>query len=234
MLLFMMSFDTYAESAATRPVIYLIPGHGSDYRIFSKWTLDGFETRHVELITPERRELMPDYSRRLAEQIDTSVPFILIGVSFGGMNSVEMCKFLSPERIIIISSAKTWDELPFRYRILRLLRLDKIFPARCYIALARVGRRLFESDYLREKSVFKQMLQDKDPRFVKRAMHGATRWRNTVYPDSVVHIHGTKDHTIPIRNIENVIAVEGGSHMMTLTEADRVSGIVNEILDEYR
>ena len=59
---------------------------------------------------------MADYSRTLAQQIDTSRRFSIIGVSLGGMLAVEMSKYLQPEEVILIASAKTRDELPTKYR----------------------------------------------------------------------------------------------------------------------
>jgi surfactin synthase thioesterase subunit len=59
---------------------------------------------------------MYSYAKKLSHQIDTTQPFILIGVSLGGMLATEMTDFIQPEKTIIISSAKNKYELPHRYR----------------------------------------------------------------------------------------------------------------------
>jgi hypothetical protein len=46
----------------------------------------------------------------------------------------------------------------------------------------------------------------------------------------LIHIHGTKDHTIPIKNIKADVVIADGSHMMTLTQAQLISEKINEIL----
>ena len=45
------------------------------------------------------------------------------------------------------------------------------------------------------------------------------------------HIHGDKDHTIPIKNIEYDYLIEGGSHMMMITRAREINEIIAQILE---
>ena len=143
-------------------------------------------------------------------------------------------EYLDPLMVIIISSAKCRSELPFRYRFMKLIPLYQIVPARLYIPLGHLARAVFESDYKREEEVFRAMLNAKDPQFVKRAIRLTVRWQHTECSDRIVHIHGTRDHTLPLRNIADPIAIEGGSHMMALTESEAISGLINQLLDKYR
>ena len=47
----------------------------------------------------------------------------------------------------------------------------------------------------------------------------------------VYHIHGDKDHTLPIKRIKIPdFIVENGSHMMTLTRGGEISCILNSII----
>ena len=75
---------------------YFISGIGADYRLFTHIRLpEGFETCYVHWIPPEKDETLPVYARRLAEQIDTSEPFVLIGFSLGGIMAVEIASWPS-------------------------------------------------------------------------------------------------------------------------------------------
>jgi hypothetical protein len=57
------------------------------------------------------------------------------------------------------------------------------------------------------------------------------RWKRTSNVKTIVHIHGTNDHTIPIRNVKNPnYIIENGSHMMTLTRANEISTLLNKEL----
>ena len=55
-------------------------------------------------------------------------------------------------------------------------------------------------------------------------------WDRTRYPGQIIHIHGDRDHTIPIKNIEYDYRLEGGSHMMMITRAGEINEILREIL----
>lgn len=57
-------------------------------------------------------------------------------------------------------------------------------------------------------------------------------WEREVAPQSIVHIHGNKDKTIPIKNVHYDYKVDKGSHMMTLTRGEEISELILEILEE--
>ncbi|MEQ9186337.1 MAG: alpha/beta hydrolase, partial [Cryomorphaceae bacterium] len=117
--------------SATRPVeatkIYLIPGQGSDARIFSKIEFpEGYEVVYVAYELPNEGESMADYARKLARQIEEDTGFILIGVSLGGMLASEIAEFKHPKQVILIASAQNANELPKRYTFQRRLPLYKL------------------------------------------------------------------------------------------------------------
>jgi surfactin synthase thioesterase subunit len=77
--------------------IYLISGLGADRRVFKKLVFPtDFELIYLDWITPEPAESLEAYAARLALNIDTSAPFYLIGLSFGGMLATEIAKKLNP------------------------------------------------------------------------------------------------------------------------------------------
>jgi len=47
-----------------------------------------------------------------------------------------------------------------------------------------------------------------------------------------IHIHETKDRTIPIRNVEPTHIIEGGSHMMTLTQPSPINELILNYLNQ--
>tara|TARA_Y100000768_G_C23733642_1_gene566046 strand:- start:121 stop:357 length:237 start_codon:yes stop_codon:yes gene_type:complete len=74
------------------------------------------------------------------------------------------------------------------------------------------------------------MLDAKDPAFLKRTIAMILEWDREEYPNEIVHIHGNKDSTIPIRNVNYNYLVEDGSHMMALTKGKEISEIISAIL----
>jgi hypothetical protein len=75
------------------------------------------------------------------------------------------------------------------------------------------------------------MLACKDADYMSRTVSMIINWDRKANTTKIVHIHGTKDHTIPIRNIKHLdINVKNGSHMMTLTRGKELSKIIQESL----
>lgn len=208
--------------------VYLIPGQGGDARLFKKLNLNNVDTTIINYIIPEKNETLPNYAKRLSIQIDTTRPFYIIGVSFGGMCAVEMAKFLHPIKVIIISSAATQEEIPFRYKFQRIIPINKLFGGKFLKFMTNIVRPIFEPDSKTEQETFKAMIHDKDPKFMKRSVNCIIHWKNKDVPNNIIRIHGDKDHTLPFRKIKKPIRVRGGSHMMILTKADEMNRIINE------
>ncbi|MDH5474431.1 MAG: alpha/beta hydrolase [Cyclobacteriaceae bacterium] len=223
--------NTYSQTS--KPIIYLIPGQGADERLFSKLTFDknAYSIKHIKYHTPEKNTTLKSYALQLSKQIDTTEAFILVGVSLGGMIATELIDFLSPEKVIIISSAKSKKELPFRYRIQKVMPIYKLLSSRAIKRGAFIMQPIVEPDRNVEEEIFKSMLTDKNKHFMKRSVQMIIQWNRTIYSSDIIHIHGDKDNTIPIRNINYDYAVIDGSHMMTLTRPEIISKILNKALN---
>ncbi len=219
-------------SQKTGKVLYLIPGQGSDYRIYKYFKFENYDTVHIHYIIPCKCETMESYAHKLAKQIDTSTTFSIIGVSLGGMLAVEMSEFLNPEKTIIISSAENRKELPFRYRFMEKVPLNKLFGGSFLRAVAPLAQILVEPDSKHERETCKAMLKAKNKKFMKRSVNMIVNWHREKNNSKIIHIHGDKDHTIPLRNIKNPdYIVKGGSHMMTLTKGNELHDIVKYFLN---
>ncbi len=95
---------------------------------------------------------------------------------------------------------------------------------------AKILQPLVEPDRNKNKSTFKSMLKDKNPKYLKRTVDLIINWDRKKAHSSIIHIHGDKDKTIPTRNIKNAEIVKNGSHMMTLTRGEELNEIINEII----
>lgn len=79
------------------------------------------------------------------------------------------------------------------------------------------------------------MLNAKNGRYMKRTIRMIIRWKRIADSGKTVRIHGTKDHTIPIRNVQKPgYVIENGSHMITLTKARQISIFLAEILNDVQ
>jgi pimeloyl-ACP methyl ester carboxylesterase len=215
-------------------LIYLFPGQGSDERLFKHLVVPpGFDTIHISYPVPEKREDLQTYAFRFIPRIDTTAPFILAGVSLGGMICTELADTLSPVRTILISSSKTCGELPGRYTFQKKIPLNRLIPKGLIKAGARLLQGVVEPDRKHDKETFKSMLKEKDPLYLKRTVDMIIQWDRTTHSDRIIHLHGNKDHTIPVKNVKVDYLVEGGSHMMMLTRADEINALLGPILRNH-
>jgi pimeloyl-ACP methyl ester carboxylesterase len=74
------------------------------------------------------------------------------------------------------------------------------------------------------------MLSNKEAIYFPRTIDLIVNWERENCEADIIHIHGENDHTIPIRGIYEPIILKNGSHMITLTEADKINKILSVIL----
>ena len=147
------------------------------------------------------------------------------------MIAVEMSEFLNPEELIIISSAKNLHELPFRYKFMKKVPLNKLFEGSFLRAVAPTAQIIVEPDSKKERELCKSMLKNKDVLFMKRSVDMIINWEREDNNSEIIHIHGDNDHSIPIRNVKQVtFKIENGSHMMALTKGEIIKNIVIKFL----
>lgn len=219
-------------AAAPRLRLYLMPGFGSDERVFSQLRIQNADTVSLHFLLPEEDETIAAYARRMAAQLDTTRPFALLGVSFGGMVAVEMGKFLRPEKIFLVASAKCREELPVRYRFQKYVPLYKAVGGRFMKKSGPFAARFFEPAMRPELPFFREMLRAKDDDFMERTVGCIARWDNATVPPNLIHIHGSKDHTLPLRRIGEAIVLPGAGHWAVYYNALEISEIVDAALQK--
>jgi pimeloyl-ACP methyl ester carboxylesterase len=212
------------------PIIYLFPGLGADCRLFGRIDFP-FDTVHLELPVPGNKTDLHEYAMKFIPRIDPARPAILIGVSLGGMICSELADTLDPERVILISSAKHRNELPAKYRFQRYIPFNRIIPAKT----TKNGALYFSPRVEPERkqdSLFRKMLSAKDPQYLKRTVNMIINWKKRGYDKSIFHIHGDADSTLPIKNIDYTVLLNGGTHMMIYIRGNDISSLINRILTE--
>ncbi|MGZ5193283.1 MAG: hypothetical protein ACXWVV_05135 [Kaistella sp.] len=88
--------------------LYVISGLGADYKVLEKLRFPKhLEVVFLDWLIPERGETFHHYVERMAEKIDDSEPFYLLGYSFGGIMVQEIDKIKPAEKIVILGSIKS-------------------------------------------------------------------------------------------------------------------------------
>ncbi|SDJ55643.1 Pimeloyl-ACP methyl ester carboxylesterase [Pedobacter sp. ok626] len=207
--------------------IYLISGLGADRRAFKKLVFPtDIDLVYLDWITPELGESLESYASRLALKIDTSIPFYLIGLSFGGMLATEIAKKLSPVHTFLISSTPVFSGLPWYYKRAGNLRLQKMIPVALFKRINNIGMNFLGAKTHDERVLLKQLIIDSDPNFIKWALTCILKWRNKERPSNLTHIHGTADIILPVKYHQADITIKGGGHFMVYSDAKEVSDCI--------
>jgi pimeloyl-ACP methyl ester carboxylesterase len=155
----------------------------------------------------------------------------VIGVSLGGMISVEIAKQLKLDKVILISSIKTNSEAPWYFKFFRSLPVYKAIPGKLMTHLGFLVKPMFGQMKPDDLTLFKSMLQNSSPIFLKWAMRSALYWKNDVEFSNLYHIVGNKDLVFPYQNIKNPTAViKGGTHIMVFDKAAEINVLLADIL----
>jgi pimeloyl-ACP methyl ester carboxylesterase len=212
--------------------VYLIPGLGADKRMYEPQLKIIPDAIIIEHLDPRKGESISAYAKRLVPFINQSEPFTVIGTSLGGMIAIELCRYVRPEKVILIASVKNRRELPPFIRSMKYLNLHKLLPGDFYKKLNKLAaRRLDSRGDSPVAGLILQMTEDANPEFISWAIDAVINWQPThEITQEVFHIHGTNDHLFPSRLIKNFTAIKKGSHVMNLSMSDEVNAVLRQIL----
>jgi esterase/lipase len=209
--------------------IYCISGFGADERVFANLNFGENQVHFIPWKIPQRNETLKNYTHRMAEDIHHSNP-VVTGLSFGGMISIEMAKIMSFEKIIMISSIKTFHEKPLYMQFAATIHLNKLIPMRPYPILERLENYNLGVQSKDEKKLVNEYRKNINPLYSEWAIEQILNWKNDWIPKNLIHLHGGNDHIFPVKNIKADFVIQGGGHLMLLNKAVEVNEILKRII----
>lgn len=215
--------------------MYCLCGLGSDERIFSKLEWQQAEVHYLKWLMPEKDESISHYAGRMAEQIEHPNP-VLIGVSFGGMMSIEIAKLIPVEKVILISSISNSKQMPLWMRACGKLKLDYLIPKgklhdlRPLKLFSPVENYFLGANTEEEKKLANEYREKVDPNYLKWSIHTILNWQNDWQPASIYHLHGTNDKIFPAAKLTPTHTVNKAGHFMVFQYPRDVSEILKKIV----
>ena len=193
--------------------------------MFQNFSFEGFNVIHIDWILPLENETLQNYASRISENINDENA-ILIGLSFGGILSVEISKIKKFKKIFLLSSAKTKFEIPFYYRVLGKLNLLKFIPISLLKKVNFLTYYVFGAKTNSEKYLLKDIIKNTDENFLKWALHQIINWKNKDFDANIVHIQGNRDLILPHYFVKYDYLIERGTHFMTLNQSEQIEQII--------
>lgn len=209
--------------------VYFIPGLGADKRVFNFLDLSFCEPIFIEWIKPLDAETLSSYAQRLFETIKDEKA-VIVGVSFGGMLATEMAKAHSDTKVIIISSAKTYLEIPSYLRFWRRFPLYKLHSEKNKSTLGKFILKILGSKGEEQKKLQLKILENSDPAFTRWATDAILNWHNLTIPKNIVHIHGTADRLLPYKYVKADYTIQDGEHVMIMDKAAEISALLKKLI----
>jgi Predicted hydrolases or acyltransferases (alpha/beta hydrolase superfamily) len=210
--------------------VYFISGMAADSRVFRYIQLpEGFEAVFLDWITPGEGESLASYALRLAQRIDTSQPFVVVGLSFGGMLATEIAKHYTPAATCLISSIPVSSHLPRYFRTAARLNLHKIVPV-SFIKTSAAAKRFFTDEKPEDKKLLWQIIRDSDTRFIRWSMQAVLSWQNETVPQPIWHIHGDRDDILPVKYTRPTHTVSKAGHLMVMSQPEPVNDWLRNVL----
>lgn len=211
--------------------VYFISGLGADARIFKHIVLPpSCEPVHLDWIEPVKNETLAHYAYRMANRIDTSEAFALVGLSLGGMIATEIANRYASSQTVLISSIPTSDQLPGYYKWAGRIGLHKMVPVSLFRRVAWI-KRLFTAETAEDKTLLRMMIRNLDPSFVHWAFHAILGWNNNIPPPALCHIHGSRDEILPRRYARPTHILPRAGHMMVLNRAAEINRILWQVFE---
>lgn len=211
-------------------VIYAIPGLGTTEKLYVNTKIKGVEIIVLDWPIPEKNDTMQSYASKFVPQINTSVPFCLLGVSFGGMLCAELSKIISSQKTFLISTSKLRKELPWFIKTLNYLPIHKIVSEKQHRKMAYQGRWIigFGKAYIPE---FLGMVNSMTENYFKYCINIFVTWQGSELPKNSIHIHGDADRLLRYNYVKPDYTIKSGSHAMIVFQAEEINKIIENELN---
>lgn len=210
--------------------VYFFSGLGADHTVFQFLELTYCTPVFVEWIQPLKRESVAEYALRIKSFHKIPDDATIVGQSFGGIVATEIARAFPETKIILLSSAKSFSELPPFYSKGKYFSIHSIVPDFIHkIFLLKLKKRfgLKTPEYIK---VYETIVSKSDFRFNNWAVSALLRWENNPIPANIIHIHGAADKVFPYKFVKCDITVKEGGHLMVMEQANVVSQHLRNII----
>tara|TARA_B100001109_G_C18857303_1_gene472298 strand:- start:1967 stop:2617 length:651 start_codon:yes stop_codon:yes gene_type:complete len=204
--------------------IYCIPGLGQDHRIFEGLAIPNADIHFLDWIEAVEGESMQEYAKRFAEQLPDDPNICLLGVSLGGIVSVEISRIRPIKKLYLISTVKRTSEMPGYMAWLEKLPSNSKNAAKFAIDASITLKPFYDQANAAGNELFHKMVKAASLDFINWGIKAIAQWNMEEELNCpFLHIHGTADLVFPIKNIHQAMTFKGGTHYMIYNNASDIS-----------
>lgn len=209
--------------------LYIISGLGADFKVLERLEFSShIEVEFLDWLLPTQNESFSHYVQRMAERVDDSQPFYLLGYSFGGIVVQEIHKLKPAQKIVILGSIRSDKERSFIMRLGKYMGVPRWLPYYFYgeksVAIYSFIRKMIDA----KNPKLMQYFRVRNSYYLKWSIEKIVEWQFDECPE-VIQILGDKDIVFPIKNSRPDYIIKGGTHLFPVTKAKEVSQILKKI-----
>ena len=209
--------------------LYVISGLGADFKVLEKINFpENLEVVFLDWLIPENKEDFHHYVSRMADRVDGSEPFALLGYSFGGLIVQEIDKIKPAEKVVILGSIKSDKEKSRFIKFGEISKITKYLPTSMFniksAAIYSVARNIVDP----KNPKLMEYFTVRDQYYLKWGIDKVSNWKFEANP-KVIQILGSKDIVFPVKYSKPDYIVENGTHLFPATKPKQVSKILAEI-----
>ncbi|MBU4537757.1 MAG: alpha/beta hydrolase [Weeksellaceae bacterium] len=209
--------------------LYVISGLGADFKVLEKLRFPAhLDVVFIDWLIPERGETFHRYVERMADKIDGSEPFCLLGYSFGGIMVQEIDKIKPAEKIVILGSIKSDKEKSRFIKAGEITRLPKYLPENIFTEKSALAYSFLRKFFDPKNPKIMEYFTVRNPYYLKWSIEKIAAWKFEENP-KVIQILADKDIVFPIKYSKPDYIIENGTHLFPATKPREVSAILNEI-----
>ena len=145
-------------------------------------------------------------------------------------------KIFPVDKVVLISSIKSANELPEWMRICGKYKFDKLLPSkplhkiRPLKALRPVQNYFLGTETKEEKAIANHFRDHVDPLYLRWSINQILNWRNVWTPERMYHLHGDNDHIFPVKRVNPTHVVPKAGHFMVMNKCTEINMILQEII----
>ena len=200
-----------------KKTIYCIPGLGLNHKVFQKLNIPSANLKFLDFIEPKPDESVSNYAARMAKNISDE-DFSLLGMSFGGMLSIEIARLMKVKQVFLISTVKNKMEMPSIFKYIDKLPTPNKSATKLAIETTVAFKPYYDNSDEEGNELFQEMLNEASHSFLNWALKEIANWQ---FDEQVncpfYHIHGTSDLIFPIKNIDKAESLKRTENIYNTT-----------------
>jgi pimeloyl-ACP methyl ester carboxylesterase len=215
--------------------IYFFPGLGADSSLAPLHVLPGYEIEWVEW--PKGNwSSWDEFIQKILNENRIKPNQIFVGISFGGLVAQRLTEKVSPNKIILIGSLQSAQEISIPLRLLsKILWLVPSFCFEIRLLPKFLIQTCFGINRERDVRLFYKMASRINGSRVKALIHLALSKNHVPKKHySIFSIHGSKDKIIPSKNRTDAYLIKDGGHLISMTHSEEINKAILSRIEDVR